>query len=264
DARPLLVDLSGVSINIPQALDRLCFRYPSMLVDAISEHERGRRLVAVKNVTVNEEFFQGHFPGAPLLPGVLMLESLSQVATILLVERGDARPNTRVFLRGVDNAKFRKQVVPGDRLRLEISLGRQRRTLARAHAAAFVGDQVVAECELVLGLLPDATDIDPTAVVHPTAVVGEGTTIGPHATIGPQVRLGANCCVGASAVIDGWTEIGDDTEVFPFASIGLIPQDLKFRGEETRLVIGRRNIFREFVTINRGTRGGGGVTSIGD
>ena len=253
-----------MSINIPQALDRLCFRYPSMLVDSICEHERGRRLVAVKNVTVNEEFFQGHFPGAPLLPGVLMLESLSQVATILLVERGDARPNTRVFLRGVDNAKFRKQVVPGDRLRLEISLGRQRRLLARAHAAAFVGDQVVAECELVLGLVPDATDIDPTAVVHPTAVVGEGTTIGPHATIGPQVRLGANCRVGASAVIDGWTEIGDDTEVFPLASIGQIPQDLKFRGEETRLVIGRRNIFREFVTINRGTRGGGGVTSIGD
>jgi UDP-N-acetylglucosamine acyltransferase len=253
-----------VSINIPQALDRLCFRYPSMLVDAISEHERGRRLVAVKNVTVNEEFFQGHFPGAPLLPGVLMLESLSQVATILLVERGDARPNMRVFLRGVNNAKFRKQVVPGDRLRLEISLGRRRRTLARAQAAAFVGDQVVAECELLLGLLPDATDIDPTALVHPTAVIGKGTTIGPHATIGPQVRIGANCRVGATAVIDGWTEIGDDTEVFPFASIGQIPQDLKFRGEETRLVIGRRNIFREFVTINRGTRGGGGVTSIGD
>ena len=253
-----------MSINIPQALDRLCFRYPSMLVDAISEHERGRRLVAVKNVTVNEEFFQGHFPGAPLLPGVLMLESLSQVATILLVERGDARPNTRVFLRGVNNAKFRRQVVPGDRLRLEISLGRRRRSLARAQAAAFVGDQVVAECELILGLIPDATDIDPTALVHPTAVIGEGTIIGPHATIGAHVRLGANCHVGASAVIDGWTEIGDDTEVFPFASIGQIPQDLKFRGEETRLVIGRRNIFREFVTINRGTRGGGGVTSIGD
>ena len=253
-----------MSINIPQALDRLCFRYPSMLVDAISEHERGRRLVAVKNVTVNEEFFQGHFPGAPLLPGVLMLESLSQVATILLVERGDARPNTRVFLRGVNNAKFRRQVVPGDRLRLEISLGRRRRSLARAQAAAFVGDQVVAECELILGLIPDATDIDPTALVHPTAVIGEGTTIGPHATIGAHVRLGANCHVGASAVIDGFTEIGDDTEVFPFASIGQIPQDLKFRGEETRLVIGRRNIFREFVTINRGTRGGGGVTSIGD
>jgi UDP-N-acetylglucosamine acyltransferase len=78
------------------------------------------------------------------------------------------------------------------------------------------------------------------------------------------VTLGAKCRVGASAVVDGWTDIGDDTEIFPFASIGQVPQDLKFKGEETQLVIGRRNIFREFVTIHRGTRGGGGVTSIGD
>jgi UDP-N-acetylglucosamine acyltransferase len=220
--------------------------------------------VAVKNVTVNEEFFQGHFPGTPLMPAVLMLESLSQVAAILLVERGDAPPRSRVYLRGVNDAKFRKQVVPGDRLRLEISLGRRRAALARARAAAYRDDQVVAECELLLGIVPDRTEIDATAIVHPSAVIGEGTTIGPHATIGANVRLGANCRVGASAVVDGWTEIGDDTEIFPFASIGQIPQDLKFKGEETRLVIGKRNIFREFVTINRGTRGGGAVTSIGD
>jgi 3-hydroxymyristoyl/3-hydroxydecanoyl-(acyl carrier protein) dehydratase len=83
-------------IDIPVLLDRLCYRYPSMLVDAITEHEAGRRLVAVKNVTVNEEFFQGHFPGAPLLPAVLMLETLTQVAAILLLEREDRRPNKRV------------------------------------------------------------------------------------------------------------------------------------------------------------------------
>jgi 3-hydroxyacyl-[acyl-carrier-protein] dehydratase len=65
-----------VPLNIPQALDRLCYRYPSMLVDAVVEHEPGRRLVAIKNVTVSEEFFQGHFPGAPMLPGVLMVEPL--------------------------------------------------------------------------------------------------------------------------------------------------------------------------------------------
>jgi UDP-N-acetylglucosamine acyltransferase len=252
-----------VSINIPQALDRLCYRYPSMLVDAIIEHEPGR-LVAVKNVTVNEEFFQGHFPGAPLMPGVLMLESLSQVAAILLVERGDAPPNTRVHLRGVNDAKFRRQVVPGDRLRLEISLGRRRASLARAQATAYVADQIVAECELLLGVVRDRTEIHPTAIVHPSASVGRGTSVGPHATIGAHVRIGDDVRIGASAVIDGWTEIGDDTEIFPFASIGQIPQDLKFKGEETRLVIGKRNIFREFVTINRGTRGGGGVTVIGD
>jgi UDP-N-acetylglucosamine acyltransferase len=253
-----------VSINIPQALDRLCYRYPSLLVDAITEHEPGRRVVAVKNVTVNEEFFQGHFPGAPLMPGVLMLESLLQVAAILLLQRGDAPPNARVYLRGVNDAKFRRQVVPGDRLRLEITLGKRRASLALAQATAYVGDQIVAEAELVLGLRPDKTEIDSSAVVHPRAQIGEGTTIGPHATVGANVTIGANCKIGASAVIDGWTDIGDETEIYPFASIGQVPQDLKFRGEETRLVIGRRNIFREFVTVHRGTRGGGGVTTIGD
>jgi UDP-N-acetylglucosamine acyltransferase len=250
-------------IDIPLLLDRLSYRYPSLFVDRIVEHD-GRRIVAVKNVTVNEEFFQGHFPGAPLMPAVLMLESLSQVAAILLLQPGDEPPNSRVYLRGVNDAKFRRQVVPGDRLRLEVSLGRRRASLARAHAEAFIGDQLVAEAELLLGIVTDRTDIHPTAIVHPRARIGEGTAIGPHAWVGPHVRIGANCRVGSSAVIDGWTEIGDDTEIYPFASIGLIPQDLKFRGEETRLVIGRRNIFREFVTINRGTRGGGGVTQIGD
>jgi len=253
-----------VTINIPILLDRLCYRYPSLLVDAITEHEPGRRLVAVKNVTVNEEFFQGHFPGAPLMPAVLMVESLSQVAAILLLDREEAPPNARVYLRGVDDAKFRRQVVPGDRLRLEVTLGPRRATIARAHAAAFVGDQLVAEAELLLAVIPDRTEIHPTAIVHPRAQIGEGTTIGPHATIGPNVRIGANCRIGATVVIDGWTRIGDNCEIFPFASIGQIPQDLKFRGEETRLEIGRCNIFREFVTIHRGTHGGGGVTTIGD
>jgi UDP-N-acetylglucosamine acyltransferase len=252
------------SLNIPILVDRLCYRYPSLMVDEIAEHDSGRRLVAYKNVTIAEEFFQGHFPGAPLMPGVLMLESLSQVAAMLLLHREDAPPTARVYLRGVNDAKFRRQVVPGDRLRLEISLGRRRARLVRAQATAFVGDQIVAEAELLLGLEPDRTEIDPRAVVHPLAQVGEGTTIGPHACIGPDVRIGRNCRIGASAVIDGWTEIGDDTEIYPFGSIGLAPQDLKYQGEPTRLVIGKRNIFREFVTINRGTRGGGGVTSIGD
>jgi UDP-N-acetylglucosamine acyltransferase len=198
------------------------------------------------------------------MPGVLMLESLSQVAAILLLQREEAPPNARVYLRGVNDAKFRRQVVPGDRLRLEISLGQRRATLARAKAVAYVGDQIVAEAELLLGLVRDKTEIDPTALVHASAEIGEGTAVGPHVSIGAHVKIGANCRIGASTIIDGWTEIGDDTEIYPFASIGHTPQDLKFKGEETRLIIGRRNIFREFVTIHRGTGGGGGVTTIGD
>jgi UDP-N-acetylglucosamine acyltransferase len=257
-----------VALNIPEVIDRLCYRYPSLLVDAVTELEPGRRIVAVKNVTVNEEFFQGHFPGSPLMPGVLMIETLAQVAAVLLMNGRGA--DGRAFLRGVDNAKFRLPVVPGDRLRLEVTLGARRTNLARAHGTAYLGDRIVAEAELVLGLSGVARDnqagasIHPTAIVHPNAKVGAGTTIAPYVTIGEHVTIGRDCRIGTSAVIDGWTEIGDANEIFPMASVGLIPQDLKFGGERTRLVIGNRNVIREFATIHRGTAGGGGLTSIGD
>ncbi|HKY21955.1 MAG TPA: acyl-ACP--UDP-N-acetylglucosamine O-acyltransferase [Vicinamibacterales bacterium] len=251
-------------IDIPVLLDRLCYRHPSLLVDGIAEHEPGKRLVAHKNVTVNEDFFQGHFPGAPLMPGVLMLETLTQVAAALLLEREGPLPMSRVYLHGVDAAKFRRQVVPGDRLRLEVTLLKARATLAKARAQAYVGDQIVAEAILLLAVMPDGVRIHPSAVVMTGAEIGAGTIIGPNAVVGAHVKLGKGCRIGASAVIDGFTDIGDGTEIFPFASIGLIPQDLKFKGEETYLRIGQRNIFREFVTIHRGTRGGGGETTIGD
>jgi len=229
----------------------------------------GRSIVAVKNVTVSEDFFQGHFPGAPLMPGVLMIESLTQVATLLLLA-GGGEPCGRAWLRAVEHAKFRRQVVPGDRLELQVTLGRRRGKIARAAAVATVGGEVVAEADLVLAVegmraaIGAAPIVHETAIVDPGARVGEGTVIGPFATIGPHVTIGRRCRVGASAVIDGMTEIGDDTEIYPFASIGLAPQDLKFKGEPTRLVIGRHNVFREFVTIHRGTAGGGGITTIGD
>jgi len=88
--------------------------------------------------------------------------------------------------------------------------------------------------------------------------------VGPHAVVGPHVVLGQRVVVGASAVVEGDTVVGDDTHIFPFASVGLQPQDLKYRGERTRLVIGRGNVIRECVTIHRGTVGGGGETAIGD
>src|SRR6476659_1815111 len=217
-------------------------------------------MAAIKNVTVNEEYFQGHYPGTPLLPAVLTIEALAQVATLLVLEKHPGY----VALRGVNRAKFRRQVVPGDRLRLDVTLGEQRGRLVFVDGVASVDGQTVAEAQLLLATLDSGPAIDPSARVHPDARIGSGTLVGPFAVIGPKVVIGCDCKIGASAVIDGNTRVGDGTEIFPFASIGLPPQDLKYRGEDTRLTIGRRNIFREFVTIHRGTAGGGGETTIGD
>jgi UDP-N-acetylglucosamine acyltransferase len=265
-------------MHILPVLERLTYRYPSVLVDAVTHYEPGRRIRAVKNVTVNEEFFQGHFPGTPLMPGVLMIESLTQVASLLLLSSDSiGGGDSCAWLRGVDNAKFRRQVVPGDRLEFEVTLGRRRGRVVRTSATASVDGQIVAEADLIMGLigrdepgsaLAEREElpalIHPTAIVHPDAVIGDGTMIGPYATVGPHVRIGRECFIGTSTIVEGWTDIGDHTTIAPLASIGLAPQDLKYKGEQTRLVIGRNNVFREFVTIHRGTAGGGGVTTIGD
>lgn len=256
---------SSVSINLPPVVDRLCSRFPSQMIDAVTELTAGVRVVAIKNVTINEDFFQGHFPGAPLMPGVLMIESMAQAACVLLLQAADGTvlPH-RTSLRGVDGVKFRRPVGPGDRVRMELSIERRRSTMARVRGVAYVGNQMVAEGTLVLAIEPQPAIIHPTAIVELGAQVGPGSVIAPGAVIGPHVVIGPRCRIGAGAVIDGWTTIGEGTEVFPYASIGLIPQDTKFKGEPTRLDIGRSNTFREFVTIHRGTAGGGGVTRIGD
>ncbi|MEP0156296.1 acyl-ACP--UDP-N-acetylglucosamine O-acyltransferase [Pseudophaeobacter sp.] len=108
------------------------------------------------------------------------------------------------------------------------------------------------------------SQIHPSAVIEEGARIGEGCQIGPFCHIGPEVVLGARVTLKSHVVITGDCEIGDDTEVFSFAVLGEIPQDLKFQGEKSRTVIGKRNRIREHVTVNAGTEGGGGVTRIGD
>jgi len=107
-------------------------------------------------------------------------------------------------------------------------------------------------------------DVHPTAIVAEGAELGPGTHVGPYAVIGPRVRFGAGCRVMAHAVVTGCTEVGPETEIHPHAVVGGPPQDVKYKGSDTRLVIGARNIIREHVTINTGTEMGGGVTTIGD
>ncbi|MFQ6774762.1 acyl-ACP--UDP-N-acetylglucosamine O-acyltransferase [Cereibacter sphaeroides] len=107
-------------------------------------------------------------------------------------------------------------------------------------------------------------EIHPSAIVEPGAVIGEGCSIGPFAVIGPEVTLGPGVVVKSHAVVTGWTEIGAETVIFPFAVVGEVPQDLKYRGERTRLFVGARCRIREGATLNLGTEGGGGVTRVGD
>lgn len=112
--------------------------------------------------------------------------------------------------------------------------------------------------------------IDATATIHPSAIVEEGAVIGPEcsigpfAVIGPEVTLARAVTVKSHAVVTGWTEIGEETVIFPFATVGEVPQDLKFKGERTRLIVGARCRIREGATLNTGTEGGGGVTRVGD
>lgn len=110
----------------------------------------------------------------------------------------------------------------------------------------------------------NSVEIHPTAVVHPNATLEDGVTVGPHCVIGAQVSLGQGTRLVAHVYIEGLTRIGEHCEIYPFASIGTPPQHLHYHGEDTRVDIGRQNIIREYVTINRATAQGGGVTRIGD
>ena len=110
----------------------------------------------------------------------------------------------------------------------------------------------------------ETVSVHPSAVITPGAELDSGVAIGPYAVIGPQVRIGKNTWVGPHAVIEGHTTLGCENRIFQFASVGAIPQDKKYRGEESRLVIGNHNTIREFATLNPGTSGGGMVTRVGD
>ena len=119
-----------------------------------------------------------------------------------------------------------------------------------------LADAVVAEVEFGLAA-PSGPQIHPTAAVSPRAELADGVRIGPYAVVGPEVRIGPDTWVGAHAVIDGRTTIGARNRIFPFASVGAMPQDLKYRGEPSTLTIGDANIVREYVSLNPGTEGGG-------
>lgn len=130
-------------------------RYPFLLVDRVVELERGRRAVGLKNVTVNEPCFQGHFPGRPIFPGVLLIEALAQLGGVLAIRSSSVEGTPIVYLTGIDKAKFRKPVIPGDQVRLEVEVIKRRPPFWRMQGKAFVGSDLVCEAESTAMLTPD-------------------------------------------------------------------------------------------------------------
>jgi len=123
-------------------------RYPFLLVDRVEELDPDRRIVGIKNVTINEPFFQGHFPGRPVMPGVLILEAMAQVGAILAFKSTGHAVRPMVYLTGIDGAKFRKPVVPGDRLRFEIDVVKKRTPFWKMQGKALVEEELVCEAEV--------------------------------------------------------------------------------------------------------------------
>jgi 3-hydroxyacyl-[acyl-carrier-protein] dehydratase len=138
-----MIDIRGIMSLLPH-------RYPFLLVDRILEIKPGKRIVGIKNVTYNEPFFPGHFPGRPIMPGVLIVEAMAQTAGVLafksIPEEEQGKP---VLFLGLDNVRFRKPVVPGDQLRMELEITRHRQSIWGFKGKAFVEDKLVAEADLL-------------------------------------------------------------------------------------------------------------------
>jgi len=143
-------------MDIRKILDSLPHRYPFLLVDRVFEMEREKRIVAIKNVTMNEPFFQGHFPGAPVMPGVLIVEAMAQAGAVLLLHDLPGRNDKLVYFTGIDGARFRRAVVPGDQLRLTMEVLNLRARTCKMRGKAEVDGQLVSEAEILSAMVDRA------------------------------------------------------------------------------------------------------------
>ena len=274
-------------------------RYPFLLVDKITELEPGHRIVGLKNVTSTEEFFQGHFPGHPVMPGVLILESMAQVAGILILVTRNT-PGALSYFASVEKAKWKKPVRPGDTVVTEAILDVLRGALAKVTVVGRVDGQVVVEGEYSFFTTTDSSaqtivrvagaagaeavsapapiekpasnghlngsgakiSVHPTSIVDPKAILEEGVSVGPFCVIEGGTHIGAHTQIETNVIIKRGTSLGRHCRVMPNVVIGHEPQDAKFKGEESFVKIGDHNILREMVTIHRAT-GEGEATVIG-
>ena len=142
------------TFDIQEILGLLPHRYPFLLIDRVVEFESGKRLVALKNVTINEPFFQGHFPGYPIMPAVLVIEAMAQAGAIIMLSELPDREKKLAVFTGIDKAKFRSQVTPGDQLRIEVNVLAFRSRMGRMEARATVDGKLACEATLTCQVVP--------------------------------------------------------------------------------------------------------------
>jgi len=142
------------AMDIGQIMEYLPHRYPFLLIDRVIEVERAKRIVAIKNVTINEPFFQGHFPGYPIMPGVLVVEAMAQAGCILLLSEVADRESKLVVFTGIEKAKFRRPITPGDQLRIEVDVLSFRPRAGRMEGKAYIDGKLACEATLTCAVVP--------------------------------------------------------------------------------------------------------------
>lgn len=152
----MLLDVNDIQKILPH-------RYPFLLIDGIEEMERWKRIVGIKNVTINEHYFQGHFPGKPIMPGVLIIESMAQAGGLLLLQEVSDRDKKLLYFVAIDNARFRRPVVPGDQLRLEMNVLAWRNGFCKLQGRATVQGDLAAEATLMCKMVDLETEQAPAA-----------------------------------------------------------------------------------------------------
>ncbi|MCE3268802.1 MAG: fabZ [Burkholderiales bacterium] len=146
-----MTSIIDTPINIYEIMKQIPHRFPFLLIDRVLELEPGKRIRMLKNITINEPFFTGHFPGFPVMPGVLIVEAMAQSAGVLSVlTNGPRKANELYFFAGIDNAKFKRQVIPGDALHIEVKMIKITMGIGKYRAQAFVGDDLVAQADLLV------------------------------------------------------------------------------------------------------------------
>jgi 3-hydroxyacyl-[acyl-carrier-protein] dehydratase len=152
-----------MTFDIQEILGLLPHRYPFLLIDRIMEFEPAKRLVALKNVTINEPFFQGHFPGYPIMPGVLVIEAMAQAGAIIMMAEIEDREKKLVVFTGIEKAKFRRPVTPGDQLRIEVDVLSMKTRVGRIEGKAYVDGKVACQAILTCQVVPRVREAKPAA-----------------------------------------------------------------------------------------------------